>query len=72
MTREMNVLALVKDAEKFVFFFDDHADSASTLLQQLGLIAADPDVSFTWYDAAVLSQRLRRLLDEPRHVGDFE
>ena len=59
MSREVNVLALVKDEERFVFLYD--SDSIETLLEQLGQHAADPELSFTWYDAAVLSQRVRNL-----------
>ncbi|MBT4866249.1 MAG: hypothetical protein HON53_14190 [Planctomycetaceae bacterium] len=55
----MNVLALVKDSERYVFLYDDDSDAA--LLQQLGQFASDPDLSFTWYDAAILSQKVRRL-----------
>jgi len=58
MTRGLNVLALVKDSERYVFLYDDHSPDA--LLQTLGKFAADPDLSFTWYDAAILSQRIRR------------
>ena len=59
MQRGMNVLALVKDSERYVFLYDD--DSAGSLLQTLGRFAADRELSFTWYDAAVLSQKVRRL-----------
>lgn len=58
----VNVLALVKDGERYVFLYDD--DSASTLLQTFGRYAADKDLSFTWYDAAVLSQKVRKLQRE--------
>jgi len=55
-----NVLAIVKeDREKFVFLFDDA--SHDELLRQLGRSAGDPQLSFTWYDAALLSQKARRL-----------
>lgn len=57
MQRGMNVLALVKDSERYVFLYDD--ESPGTLLQQLGRYASDPDLSFTWYDAAILSQKVR-------------
>lgn len=63
MTRDLNVLALVKDEERYLFLFDD--DSHDQLLQTLGQFAADRDLSFTWYDAAVLSQSARRLRAEP-------
>ena len=55
----MNVLALVKDSERYVFLYDDDSDAA--LLQQLGQFASDTELSFTWYDAAILSQKVRRL-----------
>ena len=62
MQRTVNVLALVKESERFVFLYDD--DSWEELLEQLGKHASDPELSFTWYDAAVLSQRVRRLRKE--------
>lgn len=55
----VNVLALVKESERYVFLYDD--ESPAELLQTLGQYAADPQLSFTWYDAAVLSQKVRRL-----------
>ncbi len=60
----MNVLALVKGSERYVFLYDD--ESPRSLLQTLGRFAADPDLSFTWYDAAILSQKVRRLHDEQK------
>jgi hypothetical protein len=57
MARGVNVLALLKNGERYVFLYDD--ESVETLLQTLGRYAADPELSFTWYDAAVLSQRVR-------------
>ena len=59
MSQSINVLALVKDGERYVFLYDDQSHAQT--LQTLGRYAADPDLSFTWYDAAVLSQRVRRL-----------
>ena len=53
---EMNMLALVKGEEKYIFLFDEK--NRSETLRQLGKYASDPDLSFTWYDAAVLSQRI--------------
>jgi hypothetical protein len=62
--RGMNVLALVKGTERYVFLYDD--ESARCLLQTLGRFAADTELSFTWYDAAILSQKVRRLSEEHR------
>lgn len=62
MDRGVNVLALVKEDERYVFLYDD--ESAATLLQTFGRYAADMEMSFSWYDAAVLSQKVRRLQRE--------
>ena len=62
MPQGINVLALVKDGERYIFLYDDR--SASQVLQTLGRYAADPELSFSWYDAAVLSQRVRQLQAE--------
>ena len=59
MQRGMNVLALVKESERYIFLYDD--ESPAELLQMLGRYAADPELSFTWYDAAILSQKVRRI-----------
>ncbi|HTI49577.1 MAG TPA: hypothetical protein VL475_01445 [Planctomycetaceae bacterium] len=59
MERGINVVALVKDSERYIFLYDN--ESTSTLLQTLGRFAGDPELNFSWYDAAVLSQRVRRL-----------
>ncbi len=58
MSDDINVLALVKGAERYVFLYDD-ASRAETL-RVLGRFASNPDLSFTWYDAAVLSQKIRQ------------
>jgi hypothetical protein len=55
---DINVLALVKGSERYVFLYDD-ASRAETL-RVLGRYASNSDLSFTWYDAAVLSQKIRQ------------
>jgi hypothetical protein len=57
-SQDINVLALVKGAERYVFLYDD-ASRAETL-RVLGRYASNPELSFTWYDAAVLSQKIRQ------------
>ena len=58
MDREVNVLALVKGEERYVFIYDD--ENRSETMRLLGRYASNPDLSFSWYDAAVLSQKMRR------------
>jgi hypothetical protein len=65
----INVLALLKGSERFVFLYDD--ESADQLLQTLGKYAADPDLNFSWYDAATLSQRVRKLREsDPNEANE--
>ena len=68
MSSEVNVLALVKEGERFIFLYDD--ESSATLLQTFGRFAADKELSFSWYDAAVLSQKLRQLQDRQLEDSD--
>lgn len=58
MSQDINVLALVKGSERYVFLYDD--ESRAETLRLLGRYASNPELSFTWYDAAVLSQKIRR------------
>jgi hypothetical protein len=55
--QDINVLALVKGEERYIFLFDD--DSRAATLRTLGRFASNPELSFSWYDAAVLSQKVR-------------
>ena len=57
---EVNVLALVKGYERYVFLFRD--DQRDECLRTIGRCAANPELSFTWYDAAVLGQKLRDIM----------
>ena len=68
MSQGVNVLALLKGEERYVFLYDDH--SLDQVLQTLGRYAADPELSFTWYDAAVLSQRVRQLSETGTEKDD--
>ena len=58
MSQDINVLALVKGSERYVFLYDD--ESRAETLRTLGRYASNPELSFTWYDAAVLSQKIRQ------------
>jgi len=59
MKQSMNVIALAKGGEQYIFLYDDLSFDA--LLDQIGQYAADDDLNFSWYDAAVLSQKVRRI-----------
>ena len=51
------VTALIKGEERYVFTFND--ETRADALRILGDYASDPELSFTWWDAAVLSQKIR-------------
>ena len=57
MDREINVLALVKGEERFIFIFDD--ENRDETLRQLARFASNPELDFSWYDAAMLSRKIR-------------
>ena len=61
MQQSMNVMSLIKDDVRYVFLF--HTRDLPTFLQVLGRYAADPEHQLTWYDAAILSQKARKLVE---------
>ena len=57
MHRELNILALIKGNERYVFVYDD--ESRTPLIDAFRDQAADPRLSLTWFDAAVLTDKAR-------------
>jgi hypothetical protein len=55
---ELNVLALIKGEERFVYVYDD--TSRASVIDAVRDHAADPGVSLNWFDAAVLTERARQ------------
>lgn len=68
MNGSINLLALVKGSERYVFLYDDA--NRAEVLRVIGRFATNPDLAFTWYDAAVLCERVRRA--EVATVSRFE
>ena len=58
MPHELSILALIRGKERFVYVYDDA--SREDLVEAIRAQAADPGVSLSWYDAAVLADRARR------------
>jgi hypothetical protein len=52
---ELNVLALIKGDERYVYVYDD--ESRTDLLATFRAQAADPLLSLNWFDVAVLTQK---------------
>ena len=57
MTPEVNVLALVKGQERYVYVYDDA--SQKELIDAFRNHAADPGLSLSWFDATVLTTKAR-------------
>jgi hypothetical protein len=54
---ELQVITLVNGDERYVFLY--HDEHRCQLLRTFGRFAADPELSFTWYDAAMLAHKVR-------------
>jgi len=63
VTQELNVLALIKGDERFLFVYSD--DSKDALIADIRDKAADPAVALNWFDAAVLTERVKNPASEP-------
>jgi len=57
INEDIRALALVKGPERYVFLWT--ARQLPQVLQTIGRFAADPELSFTWFDAARLNKRIR-------------
>lgn len=55
---DINVVALIKGDERYVFLYSD--ENKVQTLHTIGRFASNPELSFTWHDAAVLSQKIRK------------
>lgn len=58
---DITFTCLIKGEERYIFSYvleDD--DSRRECLRTFGRFASNPDLSFTWYDAACLSQKIRQ------------
>jgi len=58
MKQDIKVIALIKGMEQYVFLYNN--ENRAETLRTLGRYASNPELSFTWYDAAVLSQKIRQ------------
>jgi len=58
MDKDIKVIALIKGEEQYVFLYNEN--NRAETLRLLGRYASNPELSFSWYDAAVLSQKIRQ------------
>jgi len=57
LSNELNVLALIKGAEHYIFVYDN--ESRPQLIDTFRDQAADPQLSLSWFDAIVLTTKAR-------------
>jgi hypothetical protein len=73
MQRELNVLALHKGTEHYLFVYDD--DSVPSLVDLFRRFASDTEISFNWFDAAVMTEKCKTQLEievpAPQHAPRF-
>ncbi len=54
---EVRCMILVKNDERYVWLFD--REHIGEMLRSLGRMASDKELSFSWYDAVVIANRIR-------------
>ena len=57
MRREMNILAMAKGCERYIFLYDDQ--SYDSLIGLFDKFAANPDLNFSSADANLMGQKAR-------------
>ena len=60
MANAINALGMAKGKERYIVLFDDSEAARLNALRTLGRWASNPELSFTWFDAATMSQRIRK------------
>lgn len=59
----IETVTLIKGKEKYIYLFDNaHRAHA---LRMLGRHASNPELSFSWYDAAMLCTKMRQQENRP-------
>jgi hypothetical protein len=64
VAREFNVLALIKGDERYIYIYDE--PSRDVLVNAFRDQAADPRLTLTWFDAAVLTDKAREQAEAAR------
>ena len=59
-----NFITLVRGNDRYAWIYDD--ESTSELLRDIGRTASNPQLNFTWYDAAALSNVIRERMNTRR------
>lgn len=55
-------IVIEKGSERYVFLFDD--DSKEECLRRAAKFANDPSLSFTWYDAVLVTRKMKSIREQ--------
>ena len=56
-----NIIELAQQKGEMTYVFKYTMDKSTELLRQLGKMASDKTNTFTWYDAAIVSQSVNKI-----------
>lgn len=57
--KSQQILAYIKDDHRYIFLFDK--ESVADVKLMIGSFAGDPELTFSWHDALVLTQKLGKM-----------
>ena len=57
-----HMITLVKGEERYIYLFPDSDDGRSNILRVIGRHANSTELSLTWYDAALISEKIRKTM----------
>ncbi len=63
---DVRFLILIRGRERYVFVFD--REHLTEIRRVFGRFASDPELSFTWHDAAVMSLRAKEMAKDVRDI----
>ena len=66
---EVNVLALLKGHDRYIFVYDD--DSRDEVIRSFRDQAADAALSLTWFDAVVLTKKAKEQAAQTAEPDEF-
>ena len=69
MSTPLNVLCLIKGHERYVILYHDNEQDKA--VAAAAGYADNPDLAFTWYDAAVLEDEIRTTAKQVEFPADF-
>jgi membrane peptidoglycan carboxypeptidase len=70
MSGDLNILGYLRNHEMYLWLYRD--DQLPDVQRSLGRTAANPDLAFTWHDAAVCAQRARQQIQHGARITETQ